>query len=267
MLKVAVYGKGGIGKSTVTSNLAAAFAAMGKRVIQIGCDPKADSTINLLGGEPLRPVMNYMREEDEEPEKLEDISKEGFGGVLCIETGGPTPGLGCAGRGIIATFQLLEYLKLFETWKPDVVLYDVLGDVTRKLPQGQGFSTISVPMTSRRRLRPVSIRRFITRRLPQTTVPHTLMSQTKSWMRYSHICSLWDLFHATGKPGSSALPIKPAPSRKAAISPLHWPGGTGSSSIRHNFHTKNRAVSTSDEPCFCVEIYFMVILCRLLSIS
>ena len=62
MLKVAVYGKGGIGKSTVTSNLAAAFAAMGKRVIQIGCDPKADSTINLLGGEPLRPVMNYMRE-------------------------------------------------------------------------------------------------------------------------------------------------------------------------------------------------------------
>ena len=70
-----------------------------------------------------------MREEDEEPEKLEDISKEGFGGVLCIETGGPTPGLGCAGRGIIATFQLLEDLKLFETWKPDVVLYDVLGDV------------------------------------------------------------------------------------------------------------------------------------------
>ena len=129
MLKIAIYGKGGIGKSTVTSNLAAAFAAMGKRVIQIGCDPKADSTINLLGGEPLRPVMNYMREEDEEPERLEDISKEGVGGVLCIETGGPTPGLGCAGRGIIATFQLLEDLKLFETWKPDVVLYDGLGDV------------------------------------------------------------------------------------------------------------------------------------------
>ena len=98
-------------------------------MIQIGCDPKADSTINLLGGEPLRPVMNYMREEDEEPEKLEDISRIGYGGILCIETGGPTPGLGCAGRGIIATFQLLEDLKLFETYKPDVVLYDVLGDV------------------------------------------------------------------------------------------------------------------------------------------
>ncbi len=80
MLKVAVYGKGGIGKSTVTSNLAAAFATMGKRVIQIGCDPKADSTINLLGGEPLRPVMNYMREEDEEPDDLSQISKAGYGG-------------------------------------------------------------------------------------------------------------------------------------------------------------------------------------------
>ena len=113
MLKVAIYGKGGIGKSTVTSNLAAKYDTMGKRVIQIGYDPKTDSTNNLLEGKPLGPVMNYMREEDEEPEKLEDISKEGFGGVLCIETGGPTPGLGCAGRGIIATFQLLEDLRLF----------------------------------------------------------------------------------------------------------------------------------------------------------
>ena len=81
MLKVAIYGKGGIGKSTITSNLAAAFAAMGKKVIQIGCDPKADSTINLLGGESLRPVMNYMREEDEEPEELSDIAKEGYGAL------------------------------------------------------------------------------------------------------------------------------------------------------------------------------------------
>ena len=129
MLKVAIYGKGGIGKSTVTSNLSAAFAAMGKKVIQIGCDPKADSTINLLGGEPLLPVMNYMREMEEDPETLEQISKVGYGGVLCIETGGPTPGLGCAGRGIIATFNLLDDMRLFEKWQPDVVLYDVLGDV------------------------------------------------------------------------------------------------------------------------------------------
>lgn len=129
MLKIAVYGKGGIGKSTVTSHLSAAFASMGKRVIQIGCDPKADSTINLLGGKPLMPVMNYMRDFDADPDSIEQISRVGFGNVLCIETGGPTPGLGCAGRGIIATFNLLEDLQLFEKYKPDVVLYDVLGDV------------------------------------------------------------------------------------------------------------------------------------------
>ncbi len=129
MLKIAIYGKGGIGKSTITSNLSAAFAFLGKKVIQIGCDPKADSTINLLGGKPLLPVMNFMRDHDREPESLEEISSIGYGGVLCIETGGPTPGLGCAGRGIIATFHLLEDLKLFEKFQPDVVLYDVLGDV------------------------------------------------------------------------------------------------------------------------------------------
>ena len=129
MQKIAVYGKGGIGKSTVTSNLAAAMAVLGKRVIQIGCDPKADSTVNLLGGEPLTPVMNFIRDFDREPENIEEISKVGFGNILCIETGGPTPGLGCAGRGIITTFSLLEELELFETYQPDFVLYDVLGDV------------------------------------------------------------------------------------------------------------------------------------------
>lgn len=129
MLKIAIYGKGGIGKSTVTSNLAAAFAVRGKRVIQIGCDPKADSTGNLLSGAPLMPVMNYMREYDRDPESLEEISRRGFGNVLCIETGGPTPGMGCAGRGIISTFNLLDELQLLETEQPDVVLFDVLGDV------------------------------------------------------------------------------------------------------------------------------------------
>ena len=129
MIKLAIYGKGGIGKSPCTANLAAALASLGKRVIQIGCDPKADSTINLLGGTPVTPVMNYLRERDEEPEKIEEISKVGFGNILCIETGGPTPGLGCAGRGIISTFSLLEELELFEKYKPDAVLYDVLGDV------------------------------------------------------------------------------------------------------------------------------------------
>ena len=151
MLKIAVYGKGGIGKSTVTSNLAAAFASMGKKVIQIGCDPKADSTINLLGGTTPIPVMNYMREYDEDPETIEDISKVGYGGVLCIETGGPTPGLGCAGRGIIATFSLLEDLELFETHQPDVVLYDVLGDVVCggfSMPMRRGYADKVFVITS-----------------------------------------------------------------------------------------------------------------------
>ncbi|MBQ1537429.1 MAG: AAA family ATPase [Ruminococcus sp.] len=129
MIKLAIYGKGGIGKSTCTANLSAALASLGKRVIQIGCDPKADSTINLLGGQPLQPVMDYLREHDDEPDRIEQISKIGFGGILCIETGGPTPGLGCAGRGIITTFSLLEELDLFRKFKPDAVLYDVLGDV------------------------------------------------------------------------------------------------------------------------------------------
>ncbi|MCR4667114.1 MAG: AAA family ATPase [Desulfovibrio sp.] len=129
MLKLAVYGKGGIGKSTMTSNLSAAFALLGKKVIQIGCDPKADSTMTLLSGTPVTSVMDYLRGHDALPEDLSIITKRGFGHVLCIETGGPTPGIGCAGRGIITTFQLLNDLSLFDEEKPDVVLYDVLGDV------------------------------------------------------------------------------------------------------------------------------------------
>ena len=129
MLKLAIYGKGGIGKSTMTANLSAAFASLGKKVIQIGCDPKADSTINLLGGRAQQPVMEYIRDHGDDITSIDEISEIGYGDILCIETGGPTPGLGCAGRGIIATFNMLEELELFETVKPDVVMYDVLGDV------------------------------------------------------------------------------------------------------------------------------------------
>ena len=128
MKKLAIYGKGGIGKSTAASNLSAAMALSGLRVLQIGCDPKADSTINLTRGEPVTPVLTYLRDHDDPP-ALSDIIRSGFGGVLCMETGGPTPGVGCAGRGIIAAFRLLEELRAFEVLRPDVVLYDVLGDV------------------------------------------------------------------------------------------------------------------------------------------
>ena len=124
---IAIYGKGGIGKSTTTSNISAALAADGYRVIQVGCDPKADSTTILRGGADLPTVLDTLREQRRTT--LESISAIGFGGVLCIEAGGPVPGVGCAGRGISAAIDLLHELDVFDSFRPDVVLYDVLGDV------------------------------------------------------------------------------------------------------------------------------------------
>ncbi len=129
MKKFAIYGKGGIGKSTFTSALSAAVAGMGYRVMQIGCDPKADSTANLLGGREQVSVLNWLREHDGETPKLEDIVSVGYNGVCCIECGGPTPGIGCAGRGIVTTFTLLDELGAFQAYRSDFVFYDVLGDV------------------------------------------------------------------------------------------------------------------------------------------
>lgn len=149
-LRLAIYGKGGIGKSTVTANLSAALSVLGKKVVQIGCDPKADSTINLLHGESLTSVMDVLREGIDSP-ALEDITRQGFGGVVCVESGGPTPGLGCAGRGIIATFKALEEARLFETVRPDAVLYDVLGDVVCggfAAPLREGYARDVVIVTS-----------------------------------------------------------------------------------------------------------------------
>ena len=103
MIKIAVYGKGGIGKSTTVSNLAAALSEKGLRVMQIGCDPKADSTTLLTHGAKMQTALGLMRERNNDF-ALSDMAKEGFGGVICVEAGGPTPGLGCAGRGIIAGY-------------------------------------------------------------------------------------------------------------------------------------------------------------------
>ncbi len=128
MLKIAVYGKGGIGKSTTTSNLSAALSKLGFKVMQIGCDPKADSTKNLMKGEIIPTVLDSIKKNKEDV-VLEDIVFVGYNGVLCVEAGGPTPGIGCAGRGIITAFEKLEELKAFEIHKPDIVIYDVLGDV------------------------------------------------------------------------------------------------------------------------------------------
>ena len=124
--QIAIYGKGGIGKSTTTQNLTAGLAELGKKVMVVGCDPKADSTRLLLGGLHQKTVLDTLREEGDV--ELSSIMKEGFGGTRCVESGGPEPGVGCAGRGIITSIGLLERLGAY-TEDLDYVFYDVLGDV------------------------------------------------------------------------------------------------------------------------------------------
>ncbi|MBN1498727.1 MAG: nitrogenase iron protein [Spirochaetes bacterium] len=129
MRKIAIYGKGGIGKSTTTQNTVAGLAEMGKKVMVVGCDPKADSTRLLLGGLAQKTVLDTLREEGEDVE-LEDVIKEGYGKTRNVESGGPEPGVGCAGRGIITSINLLEQLGAYEDkWELDYAFYDVLGDV------------------------------------------------------------------------------------------------------------------------------------------
>jgi nitrogenase iron protein NifH len=142
MKKIAVYGKGGIGKSTTVSNLSAALSVRGFKVMQIGCDPKADSTKNLTGGLSVRTVLDLLREKKDKV-VLEDLVTPGFNGILCVEAGGPTPGIGCAGRGIIAAFEKLAELRAYEIFRPDIVLYDVLGDVVCggfAMPMREGYA-------------------------------------------------------------------------------------------------------------------------------
>ena len=127
MKEIAVYGKGGIGKSTISANLSAALSLAGQRVLQIGCDPKHDSTRLLTHGQKLVTVLDYIRVTNPLEYRLEDVLINGYGGVGCVEAGGPEPGVGCAGRGIISTFDFLNQFKLKEHY--DITLYDVLGDV------------------------------------------------------------------------------------------------------------------------------------------
>jgi nitrogenase iron protein NifH len=125
--QIAIYGKGGIGKSTTTQNLTAGLVEHGKKVMVVGCDPKADSTRLLLGGLAQKTVLDTIREEGEDID-LDRILKEGYGGTKCVESGGPEPGVGCAGRGIITSINMLENLGAY-TDDLDFVFYDVLGDV------------------------------------------------------------------------------------------------------------------------------------------
>lgn len=125
--QIAIYGKGGIGKSTTTSNISAALSVAGYRVLQIGCDPKSDSTVTLRGGEYIPTILDTLREKKNA--KADDLVFSGFNGVYCVEAGGPAPGVGCAGRGIITAVELLKQQRVFESLDLDYVIYDVLGDV------------------------------------------------------------------------------------------------------------------------------------------
>lgn len=134
MRQIAIYGKGGIGKSTVAANLCMALREQDLEVMQVGCDPKRDSTRILTGGQLIPTVLETYREHlrlgrDQYAISLEDIVFQGHRGVHCVESGGPEPGIGCAGRGVLTAMQILRDLKAFDTYGVDVVVYDVLGDV------------------------------------------------------------------------------------------------------------------------------------------
>ena len=129
MRQIAIYGKGGIGKSTTTQNTVAALAEMGKKVLIVGCDPKADSTRLILHSKAQATVMDMARDKGTvEDLELNDVLMTGFSGIKCAESGGPEPGVGCAGRGVITAINFLEEKGAY-TDDLDFVFYDVLGDV------------------------------------------------------------------------------------------------------------------------------------------
>ncbi len=127
MRQVAFYGKGGIGKSTTQQNTAAALASLGNKIMVVGCDPKADCTRLLLGGKRQATVLDTLRDSPDDVE-LDQVISPGYGQVKCVESGGPEPGVGCGGRGVITAIQTLEKLGAYED-EIDYVFYDVLGDV------------------------------------------------------------------------------------------------------------------------------------------
>ncbi|MDR1932894.1 MAG: nitrogenase iron protein [Spirochaetales bacterium] len=125
--QIAVYGKGGIGKSTTTSNLSAALSRIGYKVMQFGCDPKSDSTNTLRDGTYIPTVLDTLREKGEVDAR--EVIFTGYNGIYCVEAGGPSPGVGCAGRGIITAVEFFKQQRIFEELDLDFVIYDVLGDV------------------------------------------------------------------------------------------------------------------------------------------
>lgn len=127
--QIAIYGKGGIGKSTISSNITAALSKMGLKAAQIGCDPKADSVNTLLGGEFIDTISEITRQHGNSEKALNKAIHKGFNDILCIESGGPVPGQGCAGRGVLVALELIKKYKIFEKHNIDFAVYDVLGDI------------------------------------------------------------------------------------------------------------------------------------------
>lgn len=150
MLKIAIYGKGGIGKSTTVSNLSASLAKKGYKVMQVGCDPKADSTV-LLHNNTKSTTVLALTQKFGDNFKVDDFVTLGFEETICIEAGGPTPGLGCAGRGIVAALEKIKEKGVYEKYKPDIVFYDVLGDVVCggfTMPMRSGYADKVIVITS-----------------------------------------------------------------------------------------------------------------------
>ena len=158
MKQIAFYGKGGIGKSTAATHVAYALANQGKTVLQVGCDPQADSTANLLEKFP-KPILDVLAEHDFEYEDIsvDEIlmqSKRPFdngGSVFCTEAGGPEPGVGCGGKGVIEAIKTLRHLEVFDELQPDLVIYDILGDVVCggfSMPIRDGYAEETYIVTS-----------------------------------------------------------------------------------------------------------------------
>ncbi|MCQ2056349.1 MAG: nitrogenase iron protein NifH [archaeon] len=149
MRRIAIYGKGGIGKSTISSNVTAALSDMGFKVLQIGCDPKSDSTSLLTGNSKHQTVLGAVKRCRNVG--MDDIVSVGYGGSYCVECGGPSPGTGCAGRGVITAFETLEKVGAIEKCNPDVIIYDILGDVVCggfAMPMRNGYANDIFIVTS-----------------------------------------------------------------------------------------------------------------------